>query len=709
MNQAVVTPGSPPGDMLPVVESFLRDQVRDAIHLVSIEPDGPGLDGRYFGEDAAEAAKWAIAENSRPRNIYWTVNKIGPGCGKKPKKSDIVAARFVHADVDPPKSGGFDRGSKLLQLDLLACPPSLIIDSGNGLQPLWRLDSETADWRTIEDISRGAESVLEADHCHNIDRLLRVPGTVNYPNKIKRAAGRVPVLATSVSACEGAAYPVEALAKMFPPIQADKKDSEKVALDPFELITADDLALPNHELIRAAIEHPKGEDRSADGFHCACLMLHAGAAPEQVAGILLNPENAVSGHYLSQAYPDRAARRVIERAWEKVKPGFPAIEPEPSDPAALAPTPWRWVDPRAIPPRAFLYGKHYIRKFVSAGFGAPGGGKSSKRIAEAVAMASGRPLLGVTPVQKLKVWYWNGEDPAEETTRRVAALCLHYGIDLGELEGFLFTDSGRDMPIIIAEQDRTGTKIAVPVVEGLKAGIKAAGIDVLILDPFVSCHRVAENDNAAIDAVVKKFADIANATECSVNLEHHLRKTNGSEATVEDGRGAISLVGAARSVEVLNKMTAAEAARLGVEQNWRYFSVDHGKANMSPLRDREWFKLESVFLDNGNALHAGDNVGVATKWAPPSLTEGITDSDFDRCSAAIKGGEWREDSRAQDWIGKPIAATLGLDLTSPAARMKTRAVVDSWIEEGKLALVQGVDDRRRPRSFVEIAEKAAIS
>ena len=87
-----------------------------------------------------------------------------------------------------------------------------------------------------------------------------------------------------------------------------------------------------------------------------------------------------------------------------------------------------------MPPREFAYGTHYIRKFVSAGFGAPGGGKSSKRMVEALAMASGRALPGVKPVQRLRVWYWNGEDPQEETDRRLAAACLHYGISPEEIE-----------------------------------------------------------------------------------------------------------------------------------------------------------------------------------------------------------------------------------------------------------------------------------
>ena len=77
-------------------------------------------------------------------------------------------------------------------------------------------------------------------------------------------------------------------------------------------------------------------------------------------------------------------------------------------------------------------------------------------------------------------------------------------------------------------------------------------------------------------------------------------------------------MGAARSIEVLNKMTPAEAEKLGLDQHWRYFYVDDGRANMAPLGERKWFKLASVELGNCTDLYPkGDNVGVVTTWKPP--------------------------------------------------------------------------------------------
>ena len=82
---------------------------------------------------------------------------------------------------------------------------------------------------------------------------------------------------------------------------------------------------------------------------------------------------------------------------------------------------------------------------------APGGlGKSSLEIAEAVAIGTGRELIGVAPSEVAPAWYMGLEDPLEEYERRVAAIALHFGIAGPEIEAALFLNSGRDQNFVIA-------------------------------------------------------------------------------------------------------------------------------------------------------------------------------------------------------------------------------------------------------------------
>ena len=141
-------------------------------------------------------------------------------------------------------------------------------------------------------------------------------------------------------------------------------------------------------------------------------------------------------------------------------------------PPPISATPFVWRDPATIPPRAWLYGKHYIRKFLTCTVGLGGGGKTSALIVEALAMATGRPLLGIKPVERARVWIWNGEDPAEELDRRIIAAMIQHGVKPEDIEGYLFRDTGREVPLVVATQSRNGTVIARPVIDAIIAEIK---------------------------------------------------------------------------------------------------------------------------------------------------------------------------------------------------------------------------------------------
>jgi len=209
---------------------------------------------------------------------------------------------------------------------------------------------------------------------------------------------------------------------------------------------------------------------------------------------------------------------------------------------SVSATPFEWRDPAGIPRRDWIYGSHLIRGFGSATV-APGGvGKSTLVLAEAIAIATGRPILGIQPKKHGRVWYWNGEDPRDEVERRIAAVVLHYGIEPAELDGRLFYDSGRDQEIVIARQTRDGAAVAEPVANAIEETLIDNKIDVLAIDPFISSHRVTENDNNAIDTVAKRWTAIADEAQCAIELVHHVRKTGGAEATVEDARGATALM-----------------------------------------------------------------------------------------------------------------------------------------------------------------------
>jgi RecA-family ATPase len=334
--------------------------------------------------------------------------------------------------------------------------------------------------------------------------------------------------------------------------------------------------------------------------------------------------------------------------------------------------PWKWRDPKSISPRQWLHANHYIRKFASATI-APGGvGKTSQALVEAIGMACGRNFLGgQVAARPLAVWYWNLEDPPEEIDRRIAAILLHYNLDQTEIEGQLFINStSDDDQLIIAVKQRDELVICHPVADALKAEMRMRAIDVMIIDPFVSCHRANENDSAAIDAVAKTWATIARNVSASVDLVHHVRKPSGasSEYTVDDARGAGSLIGAVRSTRVLNRMSKEEAEKSGIplDERRHYFRVDKGeKDNMRPPAEKaEWRKLVSVPLNNQTEEDPGDWVGVVTAWKMPSAFDGLTAADLLRVQQRIAQDEWRENAQSDTWAGIAVAEVLDLDLSN---------------------------------------------
>lgn len=366
-------------------------------------------------------------------------------------------------------------------------------------------------------------------------------------------------------------------------------------------------------------------------------------------------------------------------------------------------TAFKWIDPKTLPRREFAYGSHFIRKYVSVTVSPGGLGKTSASIAEGLAMVSGRALLGIKPPKRLRTWIFNAEDPRDEMERRIMAACIHYKLKPADLEGHLFLDSGREQELVVAIEDKkAGVRIQQPIVEAVVEQIERYGIDVMIVDPFVSTHGVNENDNGAIDKVAKLWAQIADYTNCSIDIVHHLRKVADREATVEDARGAVSLIGAARSVRVLNRMSEEQAGEAGInkEDRFGYFYTTYGKSNLTPLSHRaEWRHLVSTPLGNGTGLaQPQDFAPVVTEWHWPSAEDmagDLTDDQRASILAAVSASDFKKSPKAKNWVGSAVAYAVGLDLDDNVQRKRASSLVSALMREGALVEREERDPVRR--------------
>lgn len=381
-----------------------------------------------------------------------------------------------------------------------------------------------------------------------------------------------------------------------------------------------------------------------------------------------------------------------------------------ADPRAkrLAAQPFVWRDPSKIPPRQWLYGRVYARGVVSV-LVAPGGvGKSTLMLGEALAMASGRELLGVRihGSRKLRVAYWNGEDSAEELERRVAAAFIGHNLPTDAVGDRLFIMSAHDHPLkLVTPGDKGGHVVNQADADALAAFLRANRIDVFMADPAIDLHGCDENSNGAMDALVKTLSRTGAQSNCGMALAHHARKPGASngenETRVEDARGAKALIDGARIARVLNVMRKDEAEQVGVDDadRFRYFRADDGKANLAPRAgSAKWFRLDSVSLNNGTDDYpTGDEIGCVMPWEMPGLLASVTNDNVRNIQRKLGQKDYRTSVQANDWAGRVVADELGLDADDEADKTKIKKLLAAWVKGGILRREDREDAHRKMR------------
>ena len=183
----------PKPDTREAIEFLNRFVPSDRWDLAAIPPDGGKPQFRTFHPGEHDKAFEWIESYQGTAGLYYHVNQLRASARNiKAKKPDVAAVRALHVDID------INNDATLFALRRFVPTPTVIVFSGGGYQALWRLAQPSTEFDRAERINMWIAQQLGGDNCHNIDRLLRLPGTINLPNAIKRAAGRVPVVARVV-------------------------------------------------------------------------------------------------------------------------------------------------------------------------------------------------------------------------------------------------------------------------------------------------------------------------------------------------------------------------------------------------------------------------------------------------------------------------------------------------------------------------------
>jgi hypothetical protein len=262
--------------------------------LIAIVPDSDTITTQTCTDENQVRA--FVSQHNVNRNIYFSVNPTRAAMSSKASKSDIAAIEYIFGDLDPDDSEAPDAAKERYSATLegYGVKPTLLIDSGNGLQPLWRFDPKLpTDDTTIAAIEARCKALMQhlgsKSGTQNIDRILRLPGTINLPNKKKQTKGRV-ACETRLLAFNDISYGFEA----FLPISERLKN-----------------------LIRG-IDHPDHpyDSRSERVFAVLVAMVGTGCSDSEMEIVM---RGSIGDHIRDQAKPKEYLARQIKQAREKVE------------------------------------------------------------------------------------------------------------------------------------------------------------------------------------------------------------------------------------------------------------------------------------------------------------------------------------------------------------------------------------------------------
>jgi hypothetical protein len=306
--------------------------------LTSIEPDRKGITTQTF-RLIEEVLPW-LDEHGASRNIYYALNPLLGPVNKKAERENVMALAWLHVDLDP-RAGEDIAAEQARCLALLQNPPAGVLPptginfSGGGYNGIWKLrdpfgirgDLALAEEAKLWNLQ--LEILLGADACHNVDRILRLPGTLNRPGSRKRKKGRKIALAELVEWHEDRVYDLSQFTKA-PQVQDPGARGGaapiEISGDVERLQSVDDLGDDVPDWCKVLIvqgEDPtnptRHQSRSEALWAVCCELARRGVDDRTIYSIITDPDFGISASVLelgarAEAYAVRQIGRAREEA-----------------------------------------------------------------------------------------------------------------------------------------------------------------------------------------------------------------------------------------------------------------------------------------------------------------------------------------------------------------------------------------------------------
>lgn len=220
-------------------------------------------------------------------NCYFQHNPIANGTvnGRRVSKDEVHCARYAHVDLDPRPGVPIGKARKELWAriqnavrDGIVPQPTIIVMTGRGYQLYWRFERPMHNIEVVEDINKWLALKLGGDAVSDVSRLMRIPGTMNFPSegKIAKNPGCKPKR-SKVERCDmGRVYRTKDFGRL-------PKKRKKVA------VSYERREMPRRtgRILRASAEVVAESDRSKVTWRLINELIECGLDDDEIANAIL--------------------------------------------------------------------------------------------------------------------------------------------------------------------------------------------------------------------------------------------------------------------------------------------------------------------------------------------------------------------------------------------------------------------------------------